>query len=77
MKLFQQGMALFLSWALVIAGVPDGYAQAPAQALQQSPQQLQQLVAHRALPRWAGCTNPSGRKLSGSSCGSRDVAGKT
>ena len=49
MKLFQQGMALFLSWWLVIASVPDGYAQAPAQALQQSPQQLQQLVAPIAL----------------------------
>ena len=48
MKLFQQGMALFLSWSLVLAGVQDGFAyqtQAPAQALQQSPQQLQQLVA--------------------------------
>ena len=49
MKLFQQGMALFLSWSLVLAGVQDGYAQAPAQALQQSPQQLQQLVAPIAL----------------------------
>jgi hypothetical protein len=49
MKLFQQGMALFLSWWLVLAGVQDGYAQAPAQALQQSPQQLQQLVAPIAL----------------------------
>jgi hypothetical protein len=49
MKLFQQGMALFLSWALVIAGVQDGYAQAPAQVLQQSQQQLQQLVAPIAL----------------------------
>ena len=53
MKLFQQGMALFLSWCLVLASVQatvqDGYAQAPAQALQQSPQQLQQLVAPIAL----------------------------
>ena len=50
MKLFQQGMALFLSWSLVLAGVQEGgYAQAPAQALQQSPQQLQQLVAPIAL----------------------------
>jgi hypothetical protein len=53
MKLFQQGMALFLSWSLVLASVQataqDGYAQAPAQALQQSPQQLQQLVAPLAL----------------------------
>src|ERR1700722_8947240 len=49
MKLSQQGMALFLSWWLVLSSVPDGYAQAPAQALQQSPQQLQQLVAPIAL----------------------------
>jgi uncharacterized protein DUF3300 len=49
MKLFQQSMALFLSWLLVLAGVQNGYAQAPAQALQQSPQQLQQLVAPIAL----------------------------
>ena len=49
MKLFHQSMALFLSWWLMLAGVQDGYAQAPAQALQQSPQQLQQLVAPIAL----------------------------
>jgi hypothetical protein len=49
MKVFQQAMALFLSWSLVLAGIQEGYAQAPAQALQQSPQQLQQLVAPIAL----------------------------
>src|ERR1700722_2640548 len=49
MKLSQQGMALFLSWWLVLGGVQDGYAPAPAQALQQGPQQLQQLVAPIAL----------------------------
>jgi hypothetical protein len=49
MKVFQQGLALFLSWSMVLAGVRDGFAQAPAQALQQSPQQLQQLVAPIAL----------------------------
>jgi hypothetical protein len=53
MKLFQQGIAVILSWSLVLAGVQasvqDGFAQAPAQALQQSPQQLQQLVAPIAL----------------------------
>jgi Protein of unknown function (DUF3300) len=53
MKLFQQGIAVVLSWSLVLAGVQasvqDGFAQAPAQALQQSPQQLQQLVAPIAL----------------------------
>jgi len=46
MKLFQQGMALFLSWWLVPASIQtslqNGYAQAP-QALEQSPQELQQL----------------------------------
>jgi hypothetical protein len=49
MKVFQRGMALFLSWSLALVGVHDGYAQAPAEALQQSPQQLQQLVAPVAL----------------------------
>src|ERR1700733_452198 len=55
MKLFQQGMAVVLSWSLVLASVQasvqDGFAQAPApaQALQQNPQQLQQLVAPIAL----------------------------
>ncbi len=53
MKLFQQCMALFLSWSLVLASlqvaVQDGSAQAPPQALQQSPQELQQLVAPIAL----------------------------
>src|SRR6202035_375303 len=49
MKLFQRGMALFLSWSLVLAGGQNGHAQAPAQALQQNPQQLQQLVAPIAL----------------------------
>ena len=53
MKLFHQSMAIFLSWWLVLAGVQAsvqaGYAEAPAQALQQSPQQLQQLVAPIAL----------------------------
>ena len=53
MKLFQQGMALFLSWSLVFVGVQttvqDAYAQAPAQAVEESPEQLQQLVAPIAL----------------------------
>src|ERR1700694_1751258 len=57
MKLFQQGMALFLSWSLVLVGVRDGYAyqtdasisQPPPQAAQQSSEQLQQLVAPIAL----------------------------
>lgn len=48
MKRFQQGMALFLSWWLVLASLQNGYAQAP-QALEQSPQELQQLVAPIAL----------------------------
>src|ERR1700722_9859608 len=57
MKLFKQIMALFLSWCLVPAGVQNGFAyqtdafngQAPAQAAQQSPEQLQELVAPIAL----------------------------
>jgi hypothetical protein len=58
-KPFQQGMAVLLSWCLLLAGVGDGLAfqsdqynsQAaqPAQAAQQSPEQLQQLVAPIAL----------------------------
>jgi hypothetical protein len=57
MRLYQQGMALFLSWCLVLVGAQDGFAfqdnasisQAPPQAAQQSPEQLQQLVAPIAL----------------------------
>ena len=58
---FQQGMAVLLSWCLILAGVGDGFAfqsdqsssqpasSQPAQAVQQSPEQLQQLVAPIAL----------------------------
>jgi hypothetical protein len=54
MRLFQQGMALFLCWCLVLAGVRNGLAfqtdaQTPPQAAQQSADQLQQLVAPIAL----------------------------
>src|SRR5713226_10045955 len=57
MRLFQQGMALFLSWCLLFVGVRDGFAyqidasnsQPPPQAAQQSPEQLEQLVAPIAL----------------------------
>ena len=57
MKFFQQCMALFLSWCLVLVGVQDGFAyqtdasisQPPPQAAQQSPEQLQELVAPIAL----------------------------
>ena len=65
MKLFQQGMALTLSWCLVVMGAQDGFAyqteasnsqpppqadsQSPPQAALQSPDQLQQLVAPIAL----------------------------
>jgi hypothetical protein len=52
MKWFQQGMALFLSWCLVGVCARDGFAYQntpPPQALQQSPDQLQQLVAPIAL----------------------------
>jgi hypothetical protein len=53
---FQQSMALFLSWYLVLAGVRDGFGfqadpslSQPPQAARQSPEQLQQLVAPIAL----------------------------
>jgi len=51
MKKFQQGMALCLSWCLVGVGARDGFAYQnnPPQAAQQSPDQLQQIVAPIAL----------------------------
>jgi uncharacterized membrane protein YgcG len=56
MGLFQQGIALFLCWCLVLVGVQDGFAlqadastSQPPQAAQQSSEQLQQLVAPIAL----------------------------
>ena len=57
MKLFQYGIGLFLCGCLVLASVPNGFANpvatsAPQPALQavvQSPEQLQQLVAPIAL----------------------------
>ena len=52
MKWFQQGMALCLSWCLVGLCSRDGFAAQngpPPQAAQQSPDQLQQLVAPIAL----------------------------
>ena len=57
MRRFQQAMALFLPWCLLLAGVRDGFAyqgdanlsKSPPQAAQQSPDQLQQLVAPIAL----------------------------
>jgi len=53
----RQGLALFLSWCLVFVGAQNGFAyqdstsapQGPPQAAQQSPEQLQQLVAPIAL----------------------------
>src|ERR1022692_2464183 len=57
MKLLQQCMAFFLSWSLILVGVQDGFAlqaeasgsEPAAQAVQESPEQLQQLVAPVAL----------------------------
>jgi hypothetical protein len=57
MTLFQRGMALSLSWCLCLIGPGNAWAfeadtspsQAPPQAAQQSPDQLQQLVAPIAL----------------------------
>src|ERR1700692_3429423 len=51
----QQSIALVLSWCLLIVGAGDGFAyqvdasSQPAQAAQQSPEQLQQLAAPTAL----------------------------
>src|SRR5258705_6712787 len=52
--IFQQGIAVVLCWCLLLVGAGDGFAyQAPSstppQAAQQSPDQLQQLVAPIAL----------------------------
>ncbi|HZC35706.1 MAG TPA: DUF3300 domain-containing protein, partial [Chthoniobacterales bacterium] len=57
MKLFQHGITAFLSGCLVLASIPDGFAdqvatsasQPAPQATQLSPEQLQQLVAPIAL----------------------------
>ena len=54
MRMFQQGIALLLSWCLVLVSVRDGMAYQndstqPPQAAEQSPEQLQQLVAPIAL----------------------------
>src|ERR1700722_6522580 len=52
---FQRYMSLLLSWCLILVCVRDGSAfqigasQSPPQAAQQSPEQLQQLVAPIAL----------------------------
>jgi hypothetical protein len=51
----QQGIAIFLSWCLILVGVggvfayPTDASSQPAQAAQQSPEQLQQLAAPVAL----------------------------
>ena len=52
MKVIKQSLSLFLSCCLVLATVPGRFAQAdqpaaqiPIQAAQQTPEQLQQLVA--------------------------------
>src|SRR3984957_9979882 len=57
MKSLQQGMALFVSFCLLLMGIRDGFAYqadpllspSPPQAAQESPEQLQQLVAPIAL----------------------------
>lgn len=57
MRVFQQSMALFLSWCLLLMGGLEGFAQQadpsisqpPPQTAQQSTEQLQQLVAPIAL----------------------------
>ncbi len=57
MRWFQQGMAVFLSWCLVFVGLQDASAyqagapapQSPPMAMQQGPEQLEQLVAPIAL----------------------------
>jgi hypothetical protein len=57
MRVFQQAMALCLSWCLLLVGIREGFAyqasasmpQPAPQALQESAEQLQQLVAPIAL----------------------------
>jgi hypothetical protein len=56
-RYLQQGVALFLSWCLLLVGAGDGFgfqaepsiSQPPPQAAQQSSEQLQQLIAPIAL----------------------------
>jgi hypothetical protein len=56
MKFIKQSLSIFLSWCLVLATAPGAFSQAdqsapqaPVQAAQQTPAQLQQLVAPIAL----------------------------
>lgn len=62
----QQGIALFLSWCLLLVGVGDGFAyqadpsSQPAQAAQQSPEQLQQLIAPIRDCSWTARESVSG-----------------
>src|SRR5260370_25771725 len=56
MRMFQQSVAIFLSWCLLIVGTQGSLAQgdpsapqSPPQATQQRPEQLQQLAAPIAL----------------------------
>ena len=55
MRVFKKAVALLLSWCLVLVSVREGIAfqagelPSPPQVLQQSPEQLQQLVAPMAL----------------------------
>lgn len=56
MRVFQQNLALSLSWCLLLASGQNGFAyqtdvsiSQPAQAVQESPEQLQQLIAPIAL----------------------------
>ena len=57
MKVFQQSMALFLSWCLVLAGVPEGFAFQPGE-LQPPPQ------AAATEPRTIAATGSAHRTLS-------------
>ena len=52
MSFLRPGLAVLISWCLVLTGVRDGFAyqtESPPQALQEGPEQLQQLVAPIAL----------------------------
>ncbi len=78
MKFIKQSLSLFLSCCLVLATAPAGFAAqanqsaaqpAPVQAAEQTPEQLQQLVAPIALyPDALGSTDSCGRHVSRPSC---------
>ena len=81
-KILKRSMTLLVMLSLVLATAPVGSAYqtdesavpAPIQPAQQSPEQLQQLVAPIALyPGCVGCADPGCLDIARRSCGSRSL----